>query len=97
MRVRYTSRARADMEMIFSYLDSRNPPAALAVKREIERAAAALGLLPDLGAVTERSPEFRAVIVGRYPYRIYYRIRGNEVWIVHIRHTSRRPWSGEGD
>jgi plasmid stabilization system protein ParE len=97
MRIRYTLRARADIESIFAYLDSRNPAAALAVKREIERAAAALGVLPYLGAVAERSPEFRAVIVGHYPYRIYYRIRGNEVWIVHIRHTSRRPWSGESD
>jgi toxin ParE1/3/4 len=97
MRVRYTPRARADLETIFSYLDSRNPFAAQSVKREIERSAAALALLPYLGVLIDRSPEFRSLRVGRYPYRLYYRIRNNEVWIIHIRHASRRPWSGEGD
>ena len=97
MRVRYTPRARADLETIFSYLDSRNPVAAQSVKREIERSAAALALLPYLGVLIDRSPEFRSLCAGRYPYRLFYRIRNNEVWIVHIRHASRRPWSGEGD
>jgi len=97
MRVRYTPRARADLEAIFSYLDSRNPAAAQAVKRHIEHAAAALQLSPYLGPVIDRSPDFRSIRAGRYPYRLYYRIREDEVWIVHIRHASRRPWSGEGD
>jgi len=97
MRVRYTPRARADLEAIFSYLDSRNPAAARAVKRQIERAAAALTHAPYLGVVIDRSPEFRTLRAGPYPYRLYYRIRENEVWIAHIRHTSRRLWSGEGD
>jgi toxin ParE1/3/4 len=97
MKVRYTLRARADIEAIFSYLDTRNPAAARAVKLEIERAAMALTLSPYLGSTIDRSPEFRGLRVGRYPYRLFYRIRENEVWIVHVRHTSRRPWSGEGD
>jgi addiction module RelE/StbE family toxin len=95
MRVRYTPRARADIEAIFSYVDSRNPSAARAVKREIERAAVALALSPYLGAVIDRSSEFRGIRVGRYPYRLYYRIRENEVWIVHVRHMRQRPWEGD--
>jgi toxin ParE1/3/4 len=97
MRVRYTPRARADLEAIFSYLDSRNPAAAWAVKRQIERASEALALSPYLGMAIDRSPEFRGLRAGRCPYRIFYRIRENEVWIVHVRHTSRRPWRGEGE
>src|SRR5215813_9210913 len=49
MRVRYTLRARADLESIFSYLSSRNPAAARAVIHEIERASGALALSPCLG------------------------------------------------
>ena len=97
MKVRYTPRARADVEAIFSYLDSRNPTAAVRVKREIEHSVAAPALSPYLGVALDRSPEFRALRMRRYPYYVYYRIRGNEVWIVHIRHTSRRRWIGEGD
>jgi plasmid stabilization system protein ParE len=28
----------------------------------------------------------------RYPYKIYYEISGDEIWIVHIRHARRQPW-----
>lgn len=37
------------------------------------------------------------LIVPRYPYKIYYRIERDEVWIVHIRDARRHPWQGEGD
>jgi plasmid stabilization system protein ParE len=70
MRVWFTLRARADLEAIFSYLDTRNPTAARTVKREIERAAAALSLAPYLGVVSNRSLEFRSLRAGRYPYRL---------------------------
>ena len=29
-----------------------------------------------------------------YPFRIFYRVRGDVIHIVHIRHTSRRPVAG---
>jgi hypothetical protein len=32
------------------------------------------------------------MLVSRYPYKIFYRIRENLVEILHVRHTSRRPW-----
>src|ERR1700680_760676 len=34
------------------------------------------------------------LIVPRRPYKIYYRIKGEEVWIVHIRDARRQPWEG---
>jgi hypothetical protein len=51
----------------------------VAVKRQIERASEALALSPYLGMAIDRSPEFRGLRAGRYPYRIFYRIRENEV------------------
>ena len=36
----------------------------------------------------------RELTILRYPYKVYYEVEGDEVWIVHIRHTSRRPWPG---
>ena len=29
----------------------------------------------------------------RYPYKIFYRILADRIRILHIRHTSRRPWT----
>jgi plasmid stabilization system protein ParE len=37
--------------------------------------------------------EIRVKVVQRYRYKIFYSIPDNEtVEIIHIRHTSRRPW-----
>jgi plasmid stabilization system protein ParE len=43
-----------------------------------------MGHATDVGNV-------RVLFVGRYPYKIFYRLSGNDVEIVHIRHTARRP------
>lgn len=95
MRVRYTPRSRRDLEAIYAYIDQQNPVAARSVKRAIRHAVEFLAEFPHIGTVTDRSPEFRGVRAGRYPYRVYYRIRGDEVWIVHIRDMRRQLWAEE--
>jgi toxin ParE1/3/4 len=95
VRVRYTPRARRDLEAIYDYIDEHNPGAARAVKLAILRTAELLSDFPYLGAETDRSREFRGVVLTGYPYKIYYRIRNNEVCLVHIRDARRRPWQGE--
>ncbi len=95
MRVRYTPRSRRDLEAIYAYIDQQNPVAARSVKRAIQHAVEFLAEFPHIGTVTDRSPEFRGVRPGRYPYRVYYRIRDDEVWIVHIRDMRRQPWAEE--
>ena len=95
MRVRHTPRARADIEAIFAYLHSRNPKAARELKEAFERAVDLLRLFPYAPPVIDRAPEFRSLRVGRYPYRLYYRVREDEVWIAHVRHLSQRPGEGE--
>lgn len=91
MKVRYT-RALSDLQAIYSYIAADNPKAAVAVESIIRQTADLLADFPDLGVRTARSTEFRGIKAGRYPYRIYYRVRSDEVWIVHIRHMARRPW-----
>ena len=95
MRVRYTPRSRRDLEAIYATIDQQNPVAARSVKRAIQHAVELPAEFPHIGTVTARSPEFRGVRAGRYPYRVYYRIRGDEVWIVHIRDMRRQPWAGD--
>jgi plasmid stabilization system protein ParE len=45
---------------------------------------------PRIGYPSD-DPAIRILLAIPYPYRIYYRIRGNEIEIVHIRHMARRP------
>jgi plasmid stabilization system protein ParE len=39
--------------------------------------------------------KWRVTFVVRYPYKIFYRVRHDIVEILHIRHTSRRAWTGD--
>lgn len=90
MKVRYTPRARADREKIFDYLVARNPQAARKVVGLITQRVNDLGDNPQLGHRTNR-PGVHTLWVAPYPHRIFYRIDGDEVVMVQIRHTSRRP------
>ena len=96
MRVRYSPRAFADREAIYEYLEKRNPQAAREIKLAIVRAIRGLSWHPRIGRPTDTEGVYE-LIVPRRPYKVYYRIAGTEVWIVHIRDARRRPWEGEGD
>ena len=91
MKVRYTRRAQADIDAIFAYLDARAPAAALSVKRTIEGRISLLAAFPRIAPETDVPGIYELTII-RYPYKVYYEISGDEVWIVHIRDARRRPW-----
>jgi plasmid stabilization system protein ParE len=94
MRVRYTPEAFADSERIFEYLRQRSPGGARNVMASIRDAVKLLHDQPYSGYKTN-DPDVGVKFVIRYPYKIFYRVRDDIVEIAHIRHTSRRPWTGE--
>jgi plasmid stabilization system protein ParE len=91
MRVRYTTRAQRDLSEIYAYLDQRSPVAAQSVKNSIERRIAWLAEFPLMAPATDESGIYELTII-RYPYKIYYEVVGDEVWILHLRDARRRPW-----
>jgi plasmid stabilization system protein ParE len=94
MKVRYTPEAFSDRERILEYLRERSPGGARNVAASIREALAQLGDQPLSGYRTD-NPEVRVMFVVRYPYKIFYRVRETVVEILHIRHTSRRAWTGD--
>ncbi len=90
MRVRYTPRAFSDLDDIRSYISQYNPTAAGKVVALVEKIVTRLSKFPESG---QRSDELdtRIAFSARYPYRIYYRNFADEILILHIRHTARRP------
>jgi plasmid stabilization system protein ParE len=92
MKVRYTPRAQSDLDSIFSYLDAQAPNAARAVKSAIVRRIALLGTFPLLAPMSEISGVHEMTII-RFPYKVYYEVHDDEVWVLHIRDARRRPWS----
>ncbi len=91
MRVRYTRRAQSDLESIYTYLDQRAPAAARTVKESIERRIVSLADFPLMAPETDE-PGIRELTIVRYPYKVYYEVVNEEVWIIHIRDARRQPW-----
>ena len=90
MRIRYTLRARADLEEIYEYLEERQPWAAQRLIAAIERQVGWLADFPYMAPATDE-PGVRELTLTRHPYKVYYEVADDEVRVLHIRHARRRP------
>ena len=92
MKVRFTWRARSDLEEIGDYISQRNPSAAIRVRNAIRRSIDLVMAFPRRGR-KQKTSNARKVGAGKYPYNIYYRIDeiDQAIVVLQIRHASRRP------
>ncbi len=98
MRVVYSPRAIRDLEQIGAYYRSAaDDKIAGAIAERIELVIARLARHPQSAPRVVGRADVRAVLVLRYPYKIFYRLRGDVVEILHIRHAARRPWEERTD
>jgi len=98
MKVRYSRRAAHDLESIREYLTSRSTRGAVNVLSAIYLAIEFIRRNP-LAAERTTIADVRAKTVRKYRFKVFYRVIASDdvVEIVHVRHTSRRPWSGNDD
>lgn len=90
----YSRRALADLRMIGTYYTSMASPAvARAIEQRLIAVIDQICLAPLAAPRLARRTNLRVVSVTRYPFRVFYRLRKGGVEIVHIRHTSRRPFA----
>ena len=88
MRLRHAPRARADIAEIYQYIAQHSPRAATAVSAQIRATGRLLAEYPGLGRETDIAG-VRVFPTARYPYLVYYSIRGGDLTIVHVRHARR--------
>lgn len=96
MRVRFTDSARLQFLEGLAFIRVDRPEAARRFKEKAEEGLRRLERFPDSGRVIPEFPELphREVVVR--PYRFFYRVVGNVVWIVAVWHaaqTSEKPES----
>jgi plasmid stabilization system protein ParE len=94
MIIRYTDTALDEIDGILSYIARENPNAAVRVASAIERAVADIEEQPQSAPIIY-DRDVRAKLVVRYPYRIFYMLRSDELIIRNVRSTRRQlPWRG---
>jgi toxin ParE1/3/4 len=89
VRVEWQARARQDTIEIIAYIDIHNPIAALAALKEIRRQVAALAEHPFLGRPGRRRGT-RELVINGTPYIAAYRIVGEVVQVIRVRHGAQR-------
>jgi addiction module RelE/StbE family toxin len=92
VKIRYTRKAVAQLDAIYSYIEADNPRAAKAVKARIQRAISRLAQFPYSCRATAR-PGIRVLSIVRYPYLVFYSVDegAQEVHILRIRHAAQDP------
>ena len=89
MNIRWDVRALEDLRDIRRYIAQRGSAAAADRVRDHLRTRIERLLTRPLIGVLTSNPEIRILPPTRYPYRIYYTIQGDDVVILHIRHSAR--------
>lgn len=91
MIVRFTPSARAQFLTALAYIRDDNPKAALQLRQQAESTLQRLSIFPESGRVVPEFPDlpYREVLV--HPYRFFYRVKDNTIWIVAVWHGAQLP------
>jgi plasmid stabilization system protein ParE len=93
MRVRYASRALAELNSILSDLSAVNPAAASRFEARIRQASARIGRFPQSFQEVAERPGVRRVPLLRYPYLVFYKVISDEAVVLRVVHGARKePW-----
>ena len=91
MRVKFTPSAKAQFLSALSYIRKDKPSAATNLRNRAEKILRRLEDFPESGRIIPEFPElpYREVIIS--PYRFFYKIKDDVVWIVAVWHGAQLP------
>lgn len=89
MNVRLISPAEEEYADSMLFYLKESPRAADAFIEEIENALAEIGQAPKRYPIYE--DDIRVKVFTTFPFSLFYRVRNNEVLVVSVSHTSRKP------
>ena len=91
LRVLFTPSARLQFLEVIAYIKRDNPSAARKFRHRAERLLKRLRRFPGSGRKIPEFPElpFREVVIE--PYRFFYRVEREIVWIVGVWHGAQLP------
>lgn len=91
MKIQFTPSARTQFLLALSYIRRDKPSAAVNFRNRAEKNLRRLEDFPESGRRIPEFPElpYREVIIS--PYRFFYRIKADVVWIVAVWHGAQIP------
>lgn len=91
MKIVFTPSARDQFLRALAYIRRDKPSAAVSFRHKAEKALSRLQDSPESGRTLPEFPDnhYREVIVP--PYRFFYRVKENVVWIVAVWHGAQLP------
>jgi toxin ParE1/3/4 len=91
VNLRFTPSARNQFLTALAYINRDNPEAAWRFRRRAEKILRRLEAFPESGRVIPEFPDlpYREVVIA--PYRFFYRLKGDTVWIVAVWHGAQLP------
>ena len=85
--VQWLPKAEADLELHFDALNANNPIAASKATRLVFKAGASLSVFPYRGRSIDGTQQRKLLVpFGKYGYVLYYRIEGDQVFILRVHH-----------
>ena len=87
MKLKWTTVAKRDLQCVFEFIAEDSPEAASKTISKIYGSVLMLKKFPDVGR-PGRCKDTRELIIPGLPYIAAYRLKGSEVHIVSIIHTS---------
>lgn len=97
MKIVFTPSARDQFLRALAYIRRDKPSAAVSFRHKAEKALSRLQDFPESGRTLPEFPDihYREVIVP--PYRFFYRVKENVVWIVALWHGAQSPGSPDAE
>jgi len=89
MRVVYTTEAIADLDGIFDYIANHYPAISDAFQNRLHAVIARVARWPESAQEVSERPGVRVAPLIRYPYKVFYRVSGDTIEILHVHHAVR--------
>ena len=92
MKIVYTRGAMRDLEDAHQFIEREWPGVLEQFERRLTEIECLVSEHPHSGRELTNRRGVYAVPLIRYPYKFFYRIAGEIIEVLHVYHTSRRPW-----
>lgn len=92
MKVEYSNRVLDDLRKVSTASRPYGEAVTIALEVRIREIIAHIAEHPEVAPRVEERSGVHVIPLVRYPYKIFYRVLADRVRILHLRHTSRRPW-----